>query len=259
MNYSEHFRKEEHPFIEQVRDWKQAVETYYETKLTDFLDPREQDLLSMIIGKDETVRYQFHGGAKGAERKRACIYPFYEEITEDSFNLALYELSYPAKFVTLRHPDILGTLTGLGIKREKYGDIISGDGFFHCIVSEEVGIYMEMNLTKAGNSPVQLEKKPMKDALAAEENWEEVSSTITSFRLDVLIAEMYGVSRSKALPYIEKEKVKVNWKTITQSAYQVAPGDYISVRGMGRRKILSNEGLTKKGRYRLRYGKKKDQ
>ncbi len=64
MALYEHFRKEERPFVEQASEWKEQVETRYESKLTDFLDPREQDILRSIIGNDEVVKLEFFGGPR---------------------------------------------------------------------------------------------------------------------------------------------------------------------------------------------------
>ncbi|WP_158737634.1 RNA-binding protein [Alteribacillus sp. YIM 98480] len=258
MSVFVHFRKEEHAFVEQVMEWKEVVETKYERKLTDFLDPREQDILSSIVGKDETVHLSFWGGANGCERKRALLYPFYEKAEPEDFELTLFELKYPSKFVTIGHRDVLGSLTGLGLKRSKYGDILEGSGRFQFIAAKDIAIFIEMNLQKIGKASISLENIPLQQMLPIEDYWEEVQTTVSSFRLDVMIAEMYRLSRSKAAPFIEKGRVKVNWKSVDQVSFPLQPGDYVSVRGLGRRKLLHTEGKTKKGRWKISYGKKQD-
>ncbi|RSL31298.1 RNA-binding protein [Salibacterium salarium] len=258
MSVFEHFRKEEYAFVEQALEWKDSVETKFERKLTDFLDPREQDILSSVVGKDETVYLSFWGGSEGCERKRGLLYPFYEEVSDEDFDLCLFEITYPVKFVTLEHPDVLGSLTGLGLKRGKYGDIVKGDGLFQCVVAEEIALYIEMNLQQIGKATVQTERVSFEKMLPIEETWEEVNTTVSSFRLDKMVAEMYRLSRSKALPYIEKGRVRVNWRTIDRPAFTLQPGDYVSVRGQGRRKLMEATGQTKKERFKIKYGIKKD-
>ncbi|MDQ0299058.1 RNA-binding protein YlmH [Salibacterium salarium] len=258
MSVFEHFRKEEYAFVEQALEWKDTVETKFERKLTDFLDPREQDILSSVVGKDETVYLSFWGGSTECERKRALLYPFYEEVSNEDFDLSLFQVTYPVKFVTLEHPDVLGSLTGLGLKRGKYGDILKGNGLFQFVVAEEVALYIEMNLQQIGKATVQTERISVENMLPVQEDWEEIHTTTPSFRLDKMIAEMYRLSRSKALPYIEKGRVKVNWRTIDRPAFTLQPGDYVSVRGQGRRKLMETMGQTKKERFKIKYGKKKD-
>ena len=51
MSIYQHFRPEEREFIDQVLNWKEYVENNYAPKLTDFLDPREQQIVKMIIGQ----------------------------------------------------------------------------------------------------------------------------------------------------------------------------------------------------------------
>ena len=117
----QHFRPEERGFIDQVVEWKEQVENQYAQKRTDFLDPREQHILLSIIGTDGSVRVAFF--PEKGERKRALIYPDYYEPSEEDYGICLYEIHYPAKFVTIEHRQILGTLMSLGLKREKFGDI----------------------------------------------------------------------------------------------------------------------------------------
>ena len=50
MSIYQHFRPEEREFIDQVLNWKNLVENTYAPKLTDFLDPREQQILKRVDG-----------------------------------------------------------------------------------------------------------------------------------------------------------------------------------------------------------------
>ena len=45
MSIYQHFRPEERGFIDQALNWKDFVENKYAPKLTDYLDPREQQIL----------------------------------------------------------------------------------------------------------------------------------------------------------------------------------------------------------------------
>ena len=48
-NVYQHFRKDEHPFIDTVGDWLEQVEMQYAPYLTDFLDPRQAYILEALI------------------------------------------------------------------------------------------------------------------------------------------------------------------------------------------------------------------
>src|SRR5699024_11210228 len=110
MSIYQHFRKHEHQFVDQVLSWKEQVERTFTPYVTDFLDPRERHILASLIGyTNEDVQYGFYGGATHVERQRAIIAPYYEEITEADFEITLLEATFPEKFVTLKHRDVLGT------------------------------------------------------------------------------------------------------------------------------------------------------
>src|SRR5690554_3037925 len=125
MSVYEHFRKEEHSFIDQVLEWKRVVTEQYRPRLTDFLDPRQQEICKLIIGKNEEVGIDFNGGVEHAERKRCLLYPPYHEPVEADYELAYYEVVYPTKFARIEHRHILGALMNVGLKREKFGDIVT--------------------------------------------------------------------------------------------------------------------------------------
>src|SRR5690625_7706874 len=82
MGIYQHYRKEEHSFIDQVLSWQEFVKTRYQAKLTDFLDPREQQIVESVIGKtNDEIQLRIHSGTEHLERKRLIIAPFYEDVT----------------------------------------------------------------------------------------------------------------------------------------------------------------------------------
>lgn len=257
MSIYEHFRKEERPFIDQVSEWKVLVENRFIHKHTDFLDPREQEILSTIIGSNSEVRVSFFGGSETAERKRAMLYPSYFQLDEEDYQINVYEVVYPHKFIELSHRDLLGSLMSLGLKREKFGDIYIDDKQIQIIVASEISSYLEANFNSVGRASVQLKPIPKTDILVQKDEWLEKDITVSSLRLDTVLAEIYQMSRSKISPLIENKRTKVNWKLLTQPSMQLQQGDHLSVRGYGRSKILSVHGMTKKEKYRLTVGLKK--
>ena len=101
MSIYQHFRKFEHVFVDQVLSWMVQVERTYTPYITDFLDPREQQIISSLIGANhDDIQFAFFGGYEGSERKRACIAPIYEEIQEETFGVTLLEGRYQQKFIS---------------------------------------------------------------------------------------------------------------------------------------------------------------
>ncbi|KMJ58559.1 RNA-binding protein S4 [Bacillus sp. LL01] len=257
MSIYQHFRQEEHEFIDQVLEWKETVMDQYVAKLTDFLDPREQDIVRSVIGNNDDVMLALHGGAEGAERKRALLYPPYLTPTADDFLLKAYDLSYPDKFVQIEHRQILGSLMGIGLKRSKFGDIYFHEKNVQLVLSSEVSTFVELQFQEVGRVKISLTTLPLSGLNATESSWEEKSTTAASLRLDVMIASIYNLSRQKAQLLIDGKKVKINWKLVEQTAFECQEGDILSVRGYGRSKLVTIDGKTKKDKWRIIVGKQK--
>lgn len=253
MNLYQHFRKEEHAFIDQVLQWKEAVATQYSAKLLDFLDPREQEIVRLVIGSGQEVKAGFFGGSEVSERKRALLYPDYYVPDDEDYELALFEISYPVKFMTIEHRQVLGSLMSLGLKRAKYGDILVNGDRIQFIAAREIADYIKMNLTSIGRSTVKVEERAWPELLESGEAWQEHSATASSLRLDTLLAAVHNISRQKAQTLIQSGLVKANWKVIEQTSFECGEGDTISVRGYGRFILAGIEGKTKKDKYRIIY------
>lgn len=251
----QHFRPEEKEFIDKALKWKQQVTDMYAPKLTGFLNPRERQIIRSVVGSAaEDVRVSFYGGHPSAERKRGLFHPSYFEPAQTDFDVELLEIDYPQKFASISHPHILGSLMGLGLTREKFGDILSEQERFQVIVAKELTGYLHAHFDHVGKVPVKLIEKMLSEAVYSVEEWREQAVTVSSMRLDVVIGSLPSMSRQKAQQLIKSGAVKVNWKAVDQTSFECEQGDMLSVRGIGRMKILSIDGQTKKEKWRIRLG-----
>ena len=249
----QHFRVDEKEFIDQVLDWKYQVEQMYAPKLTDFLDPRQQFIIQAIIGENQEVQSSFHGGFSNTERKRCLLYPDYYEPSQEDFLVGVYEIDYPKKFITLEHRQVLGSIMSLGVVREKFGDIVvNGDRIQFSAVSE-IEDYLVLELNQIGKAAVKV-KKVENDYLQSNERWAEVEKTISSLRLDVVIAGALNMSRQKSLTLIQAGRVKVNFEQMEQNAFECEKSDIISIRGFGMVKLMELSGRTRKDKIRVKFG-----
>ncbi|WP_152656464.1 RNA-binding protein [Oceanobacillus sp. CFH 90083] len=252
MEVYQHFRKEEQPFIDQVLSWKDQVERSYIPKLTDFLDPREQEIVQMLLGTNhDELQVAAFGGSECSERKRIMIAPVYEAITEDIFQIDLLEAAYPEKFVSLEHRDVMGAFLSQGVKRKKLGDITVADGKIHLLAAGEVVPFIKLNLTSIKKSRISFQEKPLTSLIVKKEVWKEYDKTISSLRLDTVIKEIYGVSRKDAAVLIQKLHVKVNYRVVDDVKFQLQEGDMLSVRGKGRSKVVEIRGRSKKDKIKM--------
>ncbi|WP_026559432.1 RNA-binding protein [Bacillus sp. J37] len=253
----QHFRHEERQFIDQVVEWKENVLNQYSPKLTDFLDPREQEIVSSVIGEHLDVKVSFSGGVEDTERKRALLYPDYYQVAKEDFKLALFEVQYASKFITLQHRQVLGSLMSLGLKRSKFGDIRFHNDKVQFICATEISEYLSANFKEIGRAKISLKEIDSYQFIPNKEEVQEMVSTVSSLRLDVVGAAIYNLSRQKIQPLITNGYVKVNWKVVDSASFECQEGDTLSVRGYGRSKLTSIEGRTKKDRVRIIVSKQK--
>ncbi|MDN6398124.1 MAG: RNA-binding protein [Alkalibacterium gilvum] len=247
----QHFREEEKFFIDQVADWLQKVEFQYSPYLTPFLNPREQYIVESMIGQHSDVKIEAFGGYEAAERKRLFLSPSYFEPSQDDFEIKIVEIRYPKKFAELSHGKILGTIMGAGIKRELIGDIISDGEEWQFFVDESILAYLYSSLTKIDNISVKLKEVPYTDIIIPKDSWEEKAVIVSSLRLDVVLANVFHVSRQKSKELIASNKVKINWRESLRPDVALGIHDVISIRQYGRIRLEAIEGKTKKEKIRL--------
>lgn len=257
MSIYQHFRPEEKEFIDQALNWIGQARNLYAPKLTDFLDPRGQAILQTLLGNDEEISLYMFGGNENAERKRAILCPAYFSPHESDYQVSLFELAYPKKFVSIDHREVLGTLMSLGLKREKFGDIIISGEEIQFLTAQEIEGYLLSNVEKVGKASVALKKRELKELLETTESWDEQTITVSSMRLDTIISSVINLSRQKAQGLITSGRVKMNFKQTETVSTECMEGDILSVRGFGRCKILSIDGKIKKEKWKISIGRQK--
>ncbi len=219
----------------------------YGMVLTKFLDEAELSSLLQTIGYD--YEYQIYGGYQDAERVRVIINP--ED--EIDFDISAIKITYPHKFVTLNHRNVLGTIMSLGINRNTIGDIIiTTDEYktIYLLVVKEMVEYLLNNLTTINNYPVKLREVDLslltnlklKEALTKE-------YIISSLRLDVILASVLNVSRNEINSYFEEKKVLVNHQICLNRHYEWKKDDLVSVRKFGRIALEEEIKMTKKNNF----------
>lgn len=215
---------------------------------SDFLNMHEQTLFHQEI----KFGFALYGGYEDAERKIACFG------SEDDFGYApqppvaiIRVAPLSQKFSDdLTHRDFLGSILGLGIKRETLGDIIikGNNGYVICL--EGIAQYIIDNLTKVRHTSVYCEKCDSFPTDALPQPTEK-TVIVSSLRLDGIISAVYNVSRSKSSALIDGERVFINGKLTANNSAPIKENDIISVRGQGRFRFKEISGDTRKGRIRI--------
>ena len=182
-----------------------------------------------------SVSTNLWGGYENAERCVACFgdREYFADKSDYPIKCILIKPVNQKFADTLSHRDFLGSLMGLGIRREVLGDIIISEnkGYLFCL--ETIADYIVENLTQVKHTTVKCELTDNipTDVLPQPEKHEII---VSSERLDVIVSTICKMSRSQVLPIFHTEKVFVNGVVKTSPSTTLNVGDKVSVRGFGR-------------------------
>ena len=216
---------------------------------SDFLNLNELNILHTMPKTELYTTYKVFGGYDFSERQMVAFLP-------DAF---CYEYFYPISVLKIRplqkkfsealsHRDYLGAVLNLGIERSKIGDILVQEDSAILFVHQSLEQFIQDELKRIRHTSVMAEPENF-EKFSYTPQIEEKKGTVSSLRLDSLLALAFSSSRTKLVPYIENGKVFVNGKLITSNGYQIKQDDIISVRGLGRFQYKEMLSQTKRGRY----------
>ena len=215
---------------------------------TGFLSPREQEMARYLFG--DVAGLVSFGGYEDAERRCLCYLPDYLEYNtlyeQDSPIVCLRATFYDGDTPT--HRDFLGGLMACGIARETLGDICVGKGSCDFFVTAQIAEYVEQNLCSVGRSKLRLQQIPLTEAQIPDPEFKEIKDTLASLRLDSVIATGFRIGRSQASQYIHAGKAAIDGLPCEKPDKTIGEGMKISVRGLGKIKLHSAGGQTKKDR-----------
>ena len=215
---------------------------------TCFLSPRELDMTRYLFGDVQGLTA--FGGYEDAERRLLVYLPEYLDeaslMDTDSPVVCLRACYYEAD--ALSHRDFLGALMGAGISRESVGDICVGVGCCDFFVTREIAPYILQNFCSAGRTKLRITQIPLDHARIPEPETKELRDTVASLRLDSVISAGFRIGRSLAAQHVAAGRAAIDGLPCEKPDRPVAEGVKISVRGLGKIKLRSVAGQTKKGR-----------
>ncbi len=217
---------------------------------TDFLNPFQFDLCSSFIKANEVNFFGF-GGYEQAERKIIVLLPSDMNQEDVEIPIKVIHIKSNSKTTKLEHRDVLGAVLGLGLSREKIGDVILQKNSVDVIVYKEVAELILMYLEKLGKDMVSCEEIDFTQLSIINQQFKTIHATVASLRADVIMSCGFNESRSSACGYINKGSLKINHKEVVNPSFMLKEGDLISVRGKGRMLLEKIEGTTKKGRLKI--------
>ena len=230
---------------------KRAMKTGFAS--SKFLSPAEAAEVSRAYSGRRDIRFMTDGGFEGAERLCALfIQPDWGGFEREDV-LAAVELKH-RKQDTVRHQDVLGSVLGLGLKREVMGDIAIEEGraVFVCLAG--MAEYIIERIDKLGRVGVSPQRLPLSGLPDLGGKVTEKQLTVASLRLDALTAAAFHLSRGDAAQLIEAGLVRLDHQQCLSTSRAVDEGAILSLQGKGRVKLIAVMNETKKGRLRLTLG-----
>ncbi len=276
-----HLLKEEEILFQHYRDliqvsYQRGIPTY-----SNFAGFRDMELgflaLEDFYGRNqfyEHVHYGLYGGYGEAERRVFCFlggdgssgippegFPaeedFYGGDSFLDFPIACIRIAPANKRFCepLSHRDYLGTVMGLGLTRDQIGDILvereenpsSCSCYLFC---KRDKAELVSGLTRIRHTTVKAEIVDFSRS-GWKPSFREIEGSVSSFRLDALLALAIKASRSQGLALVQGGNVTLNGRCCTENAKKLQEGDIFSVRGYGKFIFEKTKSLSKKGRYRI--------
>lgn len=220
---------------------------------TGFLSPQEQAAAKALLAA-AGIRdgFCFYGGYDGAERQKLLFAPEWMSVEDLPVSCGITAVRccfYEGD--KLSHRDFLGSLMGLGLVREKIGDILVEIGQASILADVSVEEFLLREYCSAGRTKLSVSPLPLVELQPPEKKMKEIRDTVMSLRLDSVCSGGFGVSRGRAAELIAAGKVELNWRVCQKADRTVAEGDVISCRGLGKFEVAEVGGLSKKGRTNL--------
>ena len=216
---------------------------------TDFLSPQQQELCRdmLRLGGIAETSWMLFGGYEGAERKVILFLPDWMDATMAESPIRCLRATFRGE-EKLNHRDFLGSLMGMGIVREKVGDILVAPDSADILVLDTVEEFLLQSWDSAGRTKLKVTRIEPLHIHIPEAKFELVRDTVSTLRLDAVASTGFRMARGKAADLIASGKVQVNWRECTKSDKLLSAGDTVSARGFGKFELTEVGGVTKKGR-----------
>lgn len=217
---------------------------------TQFLSPAQRAALEPLLAASGHPKHLFHGGYEGAERTVCAFLPDWQE-SEDwpaEEELAAIEAAYPPTGADLTHRDLLGGLMGIGLTREKVGDILVGGTAAQIVCLKDAAPIILSQFDQAGRYRLKLKEIPLSSLSPAPAEVKLIHDTVAALRLDAVLASGFSLARGKAADLVTTGRVSLNHRECLKPDRPVAQGDVLTCRGLGKCVVKTVGGQSRKGR-----------
>ena len=214
------------------------VNKIYNGESTNFLDP---STYKNVINKLKGINYNTY-------------YPY-----EDSDKVIIYTNNIPeiklleiVSYDKLTHREIMGSLFGLNIDSELFGDIIITNNHFYIMVINSIYDLIINNFNMVGSHHIKLKEVPINTLKNYKRQYQELTIIVSSIRIDNVISSIIGTSREQIKKKFLDDEIILNYEVYHKLNYNLVEGDTFSIRRFGKYKYSGIIKDTKKGNYLIK-------
>ena len=237
--------EDEKLFLAKITDLVSAAKCG-KTRFSAFMSETEAEMATAVFER-EKIEFSFFGGNEKTKRKLAGVSP--REIPGSAFPVAVIEAKGQG-VEELTHRDFLGALMALGLTRESVGDIVVDKTSLlaYLFVTENAKKLILSELKSAGRVSLTLKETDGGKIVLPDGEFEDMTFTSASYRLDAALAALLNLSREKAALLIDSKTVVLNGAVAVKHEKELREGDLLSVKGHGKFKVDFAAPKGKKGR-----------
>ena len=155
----------------------------------------------------------------------------------------------------ITHAMVLGTLFGLSLCDDVFGDIVYYQGHFYVYIFSEIYDYLKQELVQIGKYSARIEEVPLDSLADYQREFLTKKVIVSSLRVDNVISRVIGDSREGILERIREQEVILNDEVLKKRNVILKEGDRFSVRKYGKFSFEEIEGKTKKEHFILKIQK----
>lgn len=242
---------EDRAFVSRVRDMLHLADSKNVRKFSAFLDGRQQLLAQQTVQAEGFQNYLLYGGLDEQENERKIlgIFPYYEEADPQFFPIVPLSFVY-RETDKLSHRDFLGSFMSLNLKRETIGDILVGEGHAVVFAQPQAAHVILSEVVKIGRVGLSV-SEGITVSVPKLHTLRPLPGTVSSLRLDCIVAFCCNISRDKAQQLVRSGLVTLQFQICEDTSRQMQLSDVFSVRGHGKFCLQQIGTVTKKGRLHI--------
>ena len=240
--------REDQLLTDRLLDLAAQSERYGMCTFSDFMNLNEQTVFYEHRDLFGGYLYRLYGGYKDAERQMLQFYQPY--CSDEPYPIVCVRIAPVAEKFSehLTHRDFLGAVLNLGIERSKTGDILIKEHTAYMFCKEAIAAFICEHLITVKHTKIRAEIVEVPE-IALKPELKTKQGTVTSVRIDSVVALAFNLSRSQASKYISQKLVFINGRQAESNSRVPKDGDLISVRGIGRFRLELTELKSKKDKY----------